>query len=85
MAKARIHVVMGVSACGKSTVGRLLAQARAATYLDGDDFHPRENVERMAAGQALTDADRQGWLLVLSDAWPGPAPMAKTWCCRARR
>ena len=67
MAKARIHVVMGVSACGKSTVGRLLAQARAATYLDGDDFHPRENVERMAAGQALTDADRQGWLLALSE------------------
>ena len=33
-----IHVVMGVSASGKSTVGRLLAQARGATYLDGDDF-----------------------------------------------
>jgi carbohydrate kinase (thermoresistant glucokinase family) len=58
---------MGVSACGKSTVGRLLAQARAATYLDGDDFHPAENVARMAAGHALTDADRQGWLLALSD------------------
>jgi len=57
---------MGVSACGKSTVGRLLAQARGATYLDGDDFHPPENVARMAAGQALTDADRQGWLIALS-------------------
>jgi len=63
---ACIHVVMGVSASGKSTVGRLLAQARGATYLDGDDFHPPENVARMAAGQALTDADRQGWLLALS-------------------
>ena len=41
-----IHVVMGVSASGKSTVGRLLAQARGATYLDGDDFHPPENVIR---------------------------------------
>jgi carbohydrate kinase (thermoresistant glucokinase family) len=61
-----IHVVMGVSASGKSTVGRLLAQARSATYLDGDDFHPPENVARMAAGQALTDADRQGWLAALS-------------------
>jgi carbohydrate kinase (thermoresistant glucokinase family) len=61
-----IHVVMGVSASGKSTVGRLLAQARGATYLDGDDFHPPENVARMAAGQALTDADRQGWLAALS-------------------
>jgi carbohydrate kinase (thermoresistant glucokinase family) len=63
---ARIHVVMGVSACGKSTVGRALAQARGATYLDGDDFHPAENVARMAAGQPLTDADRRGWLLALS-------------------
>ena len=65
-ASTDIHVVMGVSACGKSTVGRLLAQARAATYLDGDDFHPPENVARMAAGQPLTDADRQGWLAALS-------------------
>jgi carbohydrate kinase (thermoresistant glucokinase family) len=66
-ASTDIHVVMGVSASGKSTVGRLLAQARSATYLDGDDFHPPENVARMAAGHALTDADRQGWLLALSD------------------
>jgi carbohydrate kinase (thermoresistant glucokinase family) len=65
-ARTAIHVVMGVSACGKSTVGRALAQARAATYLDGDDFHPPENVARMAAGQPLTDDDRQGWLLALS-------------------
>jgi carbohydrate kinase (thermoresistant glucokinase family) len=65
-ASTDIHVVMGVSACGKSTIGRLLAQARGATYLDGDDFHPAENVARMAAGHALTDADRQGWLAALS-------------------
>jgi gluconokinase len=61
-----IFVVMGVSASGKSTVGRLLAERLGATYLDGDDFHPPENVARMAAGQALTDADRQGWLAGLS-------------------
>jgi carbohydrate kinase (thermoresistant glucokinase family) len=66
-ASTDIHVVMGVSACGKSTVGRLLAQALGAVYLDGDDFHPAENVARMAAGHALTDADRQGWLVALSD------------------
>lgn len=65
-ASTDIHVVMGVSACGKSTVGRLLAQARGATYLDGDDFHPPENVARMRAGQALTDADRRGWLDALA-------------------
>lgn len=65
-ADAPIVVVMGVSASGKSTVGRLLAQALGLVYLDGDDFHPPENVARMAAGQALTDADRQGWLAALS-------------------
>lgn len=63
---AEIFVVMGVSASGKSTVGRLLAEARGATYLDGDDFHPPANVERMRAGHALTDEDRQGWLAALS-------------------
>jgi len=65
-ASTDIFVVMGVSASGKSTVGRLLAQALGLGYLDGDDFHPPENVARMAAGQALTDDDRQGWLAALS-------------------
>ncbi len=55
-------VVMGVSGCGKSTVGRLLAQRLGARYVEGDDLHPPANVERMAAGIALTDADRVGWL-----------------------
>jgi gluconokinase len=67
VAAARIHVVMGVSASGKSTVGRLLAQRLDVEYLDGDDFHSPQNVARMAAGHALTDADRQGWLLALSE------------------
>jgi gluconokinase len=57
---------MGVSASGKSTVAGLLAQAIGATCLDGDHFHPPENVSRMRAGQALTDADRRGWLAALS-------------------
>jgi carbohydrate kinase (thermoresistant glucokinase family) len=65
-ASTDIHVLMGVSACGKSTVGRRLAQARGAVFLDADDFHPPENVARMAAGLALTDTDRQGWLAALS-------------------
>jgi gluconokinase len=65
-ASTDVFVVMGVSASGKSTVGRLLANALGATYLDGDDFHPPENVARMAAGQPLTDTDRRGWLAALS-------------------
>jgi gluconokinase len=55
-------VVMGVSGCGKSTVGRLLAQRLSARYVEGDDLHPPANVARMAAGIALTDEDRVGWL-----------------------
>ena len=62
-----VIVVMGVSASGKSTVAGLLARALGATCLDGDHFHPPENVARMRAGQALTDADRQGWLAALRE------------------
>lgn len=57
---------MGVSGSGKSTVGALLAEALQATFLEGDSFHPPANVARMAAGIALTDADREGWLQTLA-------------------
>ncbi len=60
-------VVMGVSGCGKSTVGRLLAEHLGLDYIEGDELHPPENVARMAAGVALTDADRQGWLEALAE------------------
>ncbi|MFZ4649151.1 MAG: gluconokinase [Rubrivivax sp.] len=67
MASPRI-VVMGVSGCGKSTVGRLLADALAVPFLEGDELHPPANVERMAAGVALSDADRQGWLEAIAES-----------------
>ena len=57
---------MGVSGSGKSTVGALLAQALQVPFLEGDSFHPPANVARMAAGIALTDADREGWLQTLA-------------------
>jgi gluconokinase len=53
---------MGVSGCGKSTVGALLAQKLGCEFLDADGFHPPENVAKMAAGVPLTDADRKPWL-----------------------
>lgn len=53
---------MGVSACGKSTVGRALATRLHGRFVDGDDHHPPENVAKMTAGIPLTDADRQPWL-----------------------
>jgi carbohydrate kinase (thermoresistant glucokinase family) len=58
---------MGVSGCGKSEVGMRLAQALGVDFIEGDRFHSTANVARMAAGIALTDADREGWLLRLRD------------------
>ena len=59
-------VVMGVSGCGKSTVGQLLADRLGVPFVEGDALHPPENVERMARGIALTDEDRRGWLQALA-------------------
>jgi len=63
---ALLVVVMGVSGCGKTTVGRLLAKRLKAEFLEGDDLHPERNVERMAAGIALTDTDRRDWLRAIA-------------------
>jgi carbohydrate kinase (thermoresistant glucokinase family) len=61
-----IVVVMGVSGCGKSTVGQLLASRLGCPFLDADEFHPPANVAKMAAGTPLTDTDRQPWLELLN-------------------
>lgn len=58
-------VVMGPSGCGKSTVGRALAERMGATFVDADDLHPLTNVDKMAAGIPLDDADRMPWLGVV--------------------
>lgn len=67
-------VIMGVSGCGKSTVGEALAARLGLAYRDGDDLHPAANVEKMRAGQPLGDADRWPWLdrvaTVLKDEAP---------------
>ena len=61
MAK-RLIVIMGPSGCGKSSTARALADALGIPMLEGDDFHPRCNVAKMAAGQPLSDKDREAWL-----------------------
>ncbi|MFD5869373.1 gluconokinase [Corynebacterium sp. NPDC060344] len=53
---------MGVSGCGKSTVGALLARELGVAFMDGDDLHPRANIEKMASGVPLDDDDRWPWL-----------------------
>ena len=63
---APLVVVMGVSGCGKSTVGKLLARQLKAEFLEGDALHPPRNIARMASGIALTDHDRRDWLLEIA-------------------
>ena len=53
---------MGVTGCGKTTVGTLLAQDCGWAFLDADDFHPAENIAKMQRGEPLDDADRWPWL-----------------------
>ena len=61
-----IVVVMGVSGSGKTTVGRLLAERLGWRFIEGDDYHPKENVAKMAAGVPLEDTDRWPWLDALN-------------------
>lgn len=58
-------VVAGVSGCGKSTIGRMLAERMDCEFLDADDFHPPENIAKMRSGVPLDDNDRVGWLEIL--------------------
>ena len=58
---------MGVSGCGKTTVGSLLAQKLDAPFYDADDFHPEENVQKMRSGNSLNDTDREPWLRLLAN------------------
>ncbi|MDZ7268933.1 MAG: gluconokinase [candidate division KSB1 bacterium] len=62
-----IIILMGVTGCGKTTIGRQLAQELNWPFYDADDFHPAANVEKMRAGIPLTDEDREPWLLTLQN------------------
>ncbi|BFP43595.1 gluconokinase [Flavobacteriaceae bacterium GF1] len=66
MRKPKLYVIMGVSGTGKTTIGNLLAKAIGIPFFDGDDFHPRANLEKMESGQPLNDDDRHGWLVSLN-------------------
>ena len=65
--KTRFFIVMGVSGCGKSSVGKALAERLGWDFYDADDFHPPENVAKMVNGIPLDDSDRAPWLATLHD------------------
>jgi gluconokinase len=62
-----IIILMGVTASGKTTVGRMLAAQLGYHFYDADDFHPRANIDKMRRGIPLNDADRLPWLETLRD------------------
>jgi gluconokinase len=70
-AGSMIVLIMGVEGAGKTTVGRLLAQRLGWEFADGDDFHPRQNKEKLHKGIPLTDADREPWLEAIHEAMLG--------------
>ncbi len=57
-----IVIVWGVSGCGKTTIAKLLAQHLDWQFLDADDFHSPQNIEKMRQGKPLSDDDRKPWL-----------------------
>ncbi len=84
-----VHVVvMGVAGCGKSAVGRQIAQSLALPLIEGDEFHPPRNIEKMRHGLPLDDVDRAGWLQQLGRELmrhPGGAVLACSALKRAYR
>ncbi len=78
-------VVMGVSGCGKSSLGAAVATALGWSLVEGDDHHPPANIAKMSAGQALTDADRAGWLAALGQALATPAGGVVLTCSSLKR
>jgi len=78
-------VVMGVSGCGKSTVGSMLAERLGILFLDGDDFHPPANKAKMASGTPLDDNDRVPWLAEIGAALatPGDGAGSRIIACSA--
>jgi gluconokinase len=88
VARTVIVVLMGVSGSGKTTVAALLAAALGCQFQEGDDLHPRENVEKMRSGTPLTDADRLPWLRKIAeeiDGWRARGECGVLTCSALKR
>lgn len=83
-----IAIVMGVSGSGKTTVAAMLAGALGVAFLEGDDLHPRSNVEKMRSGTPLTDEDRLPWLHAIAariDQWRAAGKAGVVTCSALKR
>jgi len=60
--KPILIVVMGVAGTGKTTLAKALNAELKMPYVEGDDLHPKSNIDKMSSGHPLTDADREPWL-----------------------
>jgi gluconokinase len=78
-------VIMGVAGCGKSSFAAALSQALGWQLIEGDEFHPPENVNKMRAGIPLTDDDRAGWLDVLAHELVQRGPHAVLTCSALKK
>lgn len=62
-----VIILMGVSGCGKTSIGHLLSSRLSLPFFDGDNFHPEANIRKMESGRPLNDSDRHPWLVRLSE------------------
>jgi gluconokinase len=85
MTRALHVVVMGVAGCGKSAVGRHIAQVLALPLVEGDEFHPQSNIDKMRQGLPLDDQDRGGWLERLGEELMRHAGGAVLTCSALKR
>ena len=78
-------VVMGVSGCGKSSLGQALAADLGLPLIEGDDFHPEANIRKMQSGTPLNDQDRAGWLIRLGEELASRSGGAVLTCSALKR
>ncbi len=76
---------MGVSGCGKSTIGALVAHELGLPFTDGDSLHPMANIAKMAAGTPLNDDDREPWLEIVGKELAGSANGLVVACSALKR